>query len=225
VAPLLGAGGGTLSEHGSKEVVAAYGIPVSRDVLCTSAAEAARAAAAIGFPVVVKACAPDLPHKSDAGLVRVGLTTGTQVRSAYREVVDASPVALDGVLVSEQVMGGVETVVGISSDELFGPTVMFGLGGVFVEVLGDVTFRVPPFDRDEARRMVGEVRGAPLLLGARGRPRADVTALVDAIMKVQRLAMDHAGSLAELDVNPLAVLPRGVKALDALVALHPTPAC
>jgi acetate---CoA ligase (ADP-forming) len=193
-------------------------------VLCTSAAEAARAAAAIGFPVVVKGCSAELLHKSDAGLVHLGLRSEAQVRSAHRAVIDASPVPLDGVLVSAQVTGSVETVVGVSTDELFGPTVMFGLGGVFVEVLGDVTFRVPPFDRDEARRMVAEVRGAPLLNGVRGRPAADVRALVDVIMKVQRLAVENVDTVAELDINPLAVLPRGATALDALVALHPTSA-
>ena len=123
---------------------------------------------------------------------------------------------LDGVLVCEQVVGGIETVVGVAHDELFGPVVMFGLGGVFVEVLRDVTFRVPPFSRLEARRMVEEVQGYPLLRGARGRPKADVTALVDVIMKVQRLAVDLHADLAELDINPLAVLPKGAVALDAL---------
>jgi acyl-CoA synthetase (NDP forming) len=110
----------------------------------------------------------------------------------------------------------VETVVGASQDELFGPVVMFGLGGVFVEVLEDVTFRVPPFGRDEARRMLDEVQGAALLRGARGRPKADRNALVDVIMKVQRMAMDLHAELAELDINPLAALPKGAVALDAL---------
>jgi acyl-CoA synthetase (NDP forming) len=114
------------------------------------------------------------------------------------------------------VTGGVETVVGVAQDDLFGPTVMFGLGGVFVEVLEDVTFRVPPFDRAEAMRMVQEVKGFPLLTGARGRPKADVKALVDVILKVQRLALDLSGELAELDINPLVVLPKGAVALDAL---------
>jgi acyl-CoA synthetase (NDP forming) len=120
------------------------------------------------------------------------------------------------VLVCEQVTGGVETVLGVAHDDLFGPVVMFGLGGVLVEVLGDVAFRIPPFGRDEARRMIEELRGYPLLNGARGRPRADVTALVDVIMKVQRLAVDLHADLAELDINPLAVLRRGAVALDAL---------
>ncbi|MBV8560822.1 MAG: acetate--CoA ligase family protein, partial [Acidimicrobiia bacterium] len=108
------------------------------------------------------------------------------------------------------------TVVGVTRDELFGPVVMFGLGGVFVEVLKAVTFRVPPFGRDEARRMLGEVQGAALLRGVRGRPKVDHAALADVIMRVQRMAMDLHAELSELDINPLAALPKGAVALDAL---------
>jgi acyl-CoA synthetase (NDP forming) len=232
VAPLLGgppsatAGGGkALSEHDSKAVLAAYGIRTTRDTLCHSPAEAARAADALGYPVVMKVSSPDLLHKSDAGLVRVGVSSPAEVKRTYRELLGAAVAAdrdahVEGVLVCEQISGGVECVVGVSTDELFGPVVMFGLGGVFVEVLGDVTFRVPPFRRDEAARMVAEVQGAKLLEGARGAKAADVRALVDTIMKVQRLAVDNAATIAELDINPLVVLPRGqgAVALDALVA-------
>src|SRR5262249_6072050 len=123
----------------------------------------------------------------------------------------------DGVVVCETVEGGVETAVGVSRDPLFGPVVMVGLGGVFVEVLRDMSFRVPPFDRGEAGRMVRELKGFPLLDGARGQKPADVGALVDVIMNVQRLAMDLAGDVRELDINPLIVRPRGAVALDALV--------
>ena len=204
-----------LSELESKQVLAAYGIPITHDVLVTSEKEAVRAAEAVGFPVVMKASSRDLQHKSDAGLVAVGVSSPKKVRAMYASMMEEAPDA-DGVLVCEQVDGGVETVVGVAQDELFGPVVMFGLGGVFVEVLRDVTFRVPPFRRDEARRMVEEVQGYPLLRGARGRPKADVTALVDVIMRVQRLAVDLHADLAELDINPLAVLPKGAVALDAL---------
>jgi acyl-CoA synthetase (NDP forming) len=121
------------------------------------------------------------------------------------------------VLVCETVNDGVETVVGVAPDPLFGPVVMVGLGGVFVEVLEDVSFRVPPFGRDEAERMVRELRGFPLLRGARGAKPSDLGALVDAIMKVQRLAMELAHDVRELDINPLIVRPRGAVALDALV--------
>ncbi len=219
VAPLLARADGptTLSEHDSKAVVAAYGIPVTDDRLCSSPAEAVRAAAGIDGPVVMKACSPALAHKSDQGLVVTDVTSAADVRRTWAELVDRSPVDLDGVLVCPTAGPGVECVVGVSPDELFGPVVMFGLGGVLVEVLGDVTFRVPPFDRAEARRMVGEVQGFPLLTGARGRPQADLTALVDVIMKVQRLAVDHADTIAEVDLNPLLVGPDGAVALDALV--------
>jgi acetate---CoA ligase (ADP-forming) len=213
--------GTTLSEHRSKQLLATYGIPVTDDVLAGSSAEAARAASSIGYPVVMKVSSPDLAHKSDLGLVRVGLGSSTEVKRTYQELLATAEAAdpgaeVEGVLVSEMVRGGVETVVGVSHDELFGPVVMFGLGGVFVEVFGDVTFRVPPFDRAEAERMVREVKGFALLRGARGGPKADVRALVDVIMRVQRLAVDHADTLRELDINPLVVRPEGAVALDAL---------
>jgi acyl-CoA synthetase (NDP forming) len=220
--------GSTLSEHASKQVLKAYGIKPSRDVLCQSAAEAARAASSFDGPVVMKACGADLTHKSDLGLVKVGVVGPKNVRAAFDELLRGARRAVgrggdvDGVLVCEQVSGGVEMVVGLSHDELFGPVVMVGFGGVFVEVFGDVAFRVPPFDEAEARRMVGELRGYPLLEGVRGAKAADVDALIDVIMKVQRLAMDCSDAseqvgLAELDINPLVVRRRGAVALDALV--------
>ncbi len=203
----------TLSEHDSKQLLAAYGIPVTREEVVTSAAAAVKAAAALGDAVVLKVASADIAHKSDIGGVRVGVSGAGAVRQAYKELAALG----DGnVLVSEMVTGGVECVVGVSQDDLFGPVVMFGLGGVFVEVFEDVSFRVPPFDKAEAARMVDEVRGSALLRGARGRPKGDVKALVDTIMKVQRLAVDNAATLAELDINPLVVREKGVVALDAL---------
>lgn len=218
---LVGASDGALSEHSSKRVLVSYGIPVTPDTLVTNPAEAARAAAALGAPAVLKVCSPDLLHKSDLGLVRVGVdpaeveaVTGELLERAHEVGGEAR---LEGVLVSPLVTEGVECVVGVAQDDLFGPVVMFGLGGVFVEVLEDVTFRVPPFDRDEAHRMIRELRGFPLLEGARGAPAADLDALVDVILKVQRLALDLADDIAELDINPLIVGSGGVVALDALV--------
>ncbi|TMM14974.1 MAG: acetate--CoA ligase family protein [Actinobacteria bacterium] len=219
--PLLRAGE-ALSEHSSKEVLAAYGIPVTCEVLATSAAQAVRAAADLGPSVVMKISSPELPHKADLGLVELGVTGAGAVRTTYARLLEragaAAPgAAVEGVLVSELVTDGTEAVLGVADDELFGPTVMLGIGGVFVEVLQDVTFRVPPFDRGEARRMVSELRGSALLTGARGRQAADTAALVDAIMRVQRLAVDLAGEVAELDINPLVVRAKGAVAVDALV--------
>jgi acyl-CoA synthetase (NDP forming) len=212
---ILGAGTGALSEYDSKQLLATYGIPVTEERLCTSRKEAVKAAEAIGYPVVLKVSSEKILHKSDLGLVRVGVTSEKKVRAIYDELMEAK--GADGVLVSEQIEPGVETVVGIAQDDLFGPTIMFGIGGVFLEVLKDVTFRVPPFDRAEATRMIEEVRGFPLLRGARGRRKADVRALVDVIMKVQRLAVDLHDEVAELDINPLVALPKRAVALDALV--------
>jgi acyl-CoA synthetase (NDP forming) len=215
--------GAALSEWRSKQVLAAYGIRSSRDVLCTSAAQAVKAAASLGGPVVMKVSSPDLLHKSDLGLVRVGVVGPKEVRATYGELerraraAGGRDVRLDGVLVSELVTGGVETVVGVSQDPLFGPVVMVGLGGILVEVLGDVTFRVPPFGEDQAAAMLDELAGARLLDGVRGAKPADRAALVDVIMKVQRLALDLADEIGELDVNPLVVRPRGAVALDALI--------
>jgi acetate---CoA ligase (ADP-forming) len=212
-----------LSEHASKQLLKAYGVRSTRDVLCGSAAQAVEAAKRIGFPVVMKVSSPDLTHKSDLGLVLVGVESARDVRAVYDGLMRKARRAggkaarIDGVLVCETVSGGVETVVGVSHDPLFGPVVMVGLGGVLVEVLRDVSFRVPPFGADEAGRMVRELQGYPLLEGARGRKPADVDALVDVIMNVQRLAMDLAGDVRELDINPLIVRPRGAVALDALV--------
>ncbi|MHB8340778.1 MAG: acetate--CoA ligase family protein, partial [Mycobacteriales bacterium] len=173
-------------------------------------------------PVVCKANAVGLAHKSELGLVRIGLTTAGQVRAAYADIAAraaAAGIDLSGQLVMEQASGGVETVVGCHHDEVFGPVVTVGLGGVFVEVLRDVSVRVPPFDREEARRMVAELRGASLFTGVRGRPAADTDALVDAILAMQRIAVELGTGIAECEVNPLLVLPagRGALALDALI--------
>ena len=200
--------GQALSEHRSKAVLAAYGIPVTREVLATSAARAVRAAADLGPRVVMKISSPDLAHKADLGLVEVDVAGAREVRAAYGRLLEragagAPAAVVDGVLVSELVTGGTETVLGVADDELFGPTVMLGLGGVFVEVLrrrhlpgASVRPSRGPPDGDRAQ-------GVALLTGARGRPAADLGALVDVIMRVQRLAVDLAGEVAELDINPL----------------------
>ncbi|MGA4539933.1 acetate--CoA ligase family protein [Uniformispora flossi] len=214
--------GKPLSEHSAKQLLRTYGIRVPREQLVTSAAAAVRAAGLIGYPVVMKACAPQLPHKSDLGLVKLGLRSASQVRDAYREIVDAArdngAGRLEGVLVCQQVDKGVEMVVGISHDELFGPTVTVGLGGIFVEVFDDIAIGVPPFGPHEVRRMLGELRGLKCLQGMRGQPPADLDALVDVVMRVQRMALELGDDLAELDINPLMVMPRGggTVALDAL---------
>lgn len=169
----------------------------------------------------MKASGPRLAHKTELGLVKVGLTSASQVRDAYRELTDIArheSVDLDGVLVCQMIDRGVEMMVGVTHDALFGPTVTVGLGGVLVEVLHDTAVRVPPFGERDARDMLGELRGRALLEGVRGGPPVDVDALVEVVLRVQRMALELGDDLTELDVNPLVVLGRGqgAVALDAL---------
>ncbi|WP_326589671.1 acetate--CoA ligase family protein [Streptomyces sp. NBC_01294] len=213
--------GQQLSEHAAKQLLRAYGIRVPREQLVTSAAAAVRAAGLVGYPVVMKASGPQLGHKTELGLVKIGLTSASQIRDAYRELTDIARyenVPLDGILVCQMVERGVEMVVGVTQDDLFGPTVTVGLGGVLVEVLHDAAVRVPPFGEDQARAMLTELRGHALLEGVRGAPPADVDALVEVILRIQRMALELGDELSELDINPLMVLPRGqgAVALDAL---------
>lgn len=216
--------GADLTEFESKRLAAAYGIPVTREELASDADEAVRLARSIGFPVVMKIQSPDIPHKTEAGGVRVGVPDESAGRAAFEEIVAnakayAPQAAIEGVLVQEMVSGGTELILGVNNDPLFGPAVMVGLGGVFAEVMKDVSFRLAPIARSEAESMLKELRGFALLDGARGRPKADVSAATDALMRLSALAVDLREFLAELDINPLAVLPagRGVRALDALV--------
>ena len=184
------------------------------------------AARGIGYPVALKIDSPDILHKTDAGLVRLGLRDEAAVRAAYAAVTAAAaksaPQArVAGVLVQEMVTGGVEVIAGVSYDSQIGPMLLVGSGGVTVEVYGDVARRRCPIGHTEALEMIDEVKGAKLLRGFRGRPPADVDALADALVRVSHLAVHLRGQLSELDINPLMVLPvgQGVKAADALVVL------
>ncbi|MEB4209750.1 acetate--CoA ligase family protein [Mycobacterium sp. 94-17] len=214
----------TLDEVAAKELLRGYGIPCVEEYVAASAGEATRAVDRLGGLAVLKVLSPDIAHKSDLGLVRVGVTTA-QAADAYQHLMnraaEVAPAAtLRGVVVQAMVTDPVaEAIVGISRQEPFGPVVMFGLGGIFVEVFADVAFGVPPFTRAWAERMVMGVRSAKLLSGARGRPRGDVGSVVNVLLNIQRLALDLGDDIAELDVNPLMVLPEGggVVAVDGLV--------
>ncbi len=213
-----------LSEHYAKKVLADYGIPVTNEELVQTPDQAVSAATRIGYPVAVKIASADIPHKTEAGGVRIGISGDEALKMACREI-QASVVAhapkahLDGLLVQAMVSGAVEVILGTVRDEQFGPTIMFGLGGIHAEVLKDVSFRVLPITRSEAHDMVREIRAFAILDGARGKPKADVEALVDAILRLGALAMDLHDSVAEVDINPLFVLPQGqgVVAGDALI--------
>lgn len=203
-----------------------YGVRVARSRLSRTPAEAAQATEEIGYPVALKIESPAIRHKTEAKALRLDVNGRQEVLRAFQEIVTearrhAPEADLHGVLVQEMVRDGTEVVVGVHHDAQFGPVVMVGLGGIFVEVLEDVSFRAVPLSREDAEQMLAELRGARVLEGVRGRPPADVPALVDAVLAVSRLAADAAGEIAELDVNPLLVLPagRGAVAVDALMVL------
>ena len=215
-----------LSESESKQLIAAWGVPTSLEVVAKDAEGAVKAAEKIGYPVVLKSDSSDIPHKTEAGVVRLNLRNADEVRAAHAAILSnakqhAPKATLNGVLVQEMVSGGVEVIVGVSYDAQLGPTLLFGTGGVMVEVYQDVAMRHCPITPTEAHDMIAEVKGAKLLQGFRGKPACDIDALADVLVKVSHLAVNLNGALAELDINPLLVLPKGqgVKAVDALVAL------
>lgn len=213
-----------VGEAEARRILAEAGLPMVASRLCTTAGHATEAAAALGFPVALKIASPDIAHKSDVGGVALDLETPDAVAEAFAAVIDktrgACPRArVDGVLVSPMVRDGVEMILGVQHDPTFGPVVMCGLGGVFVEILADTSFRPAPFDDAEAHRMLRELQGYPLLAGARGRPPADVDALAAALAALSRFAAAHAERLESAELNPVAVRPagQGVIALDALL--------
>lgn len=213
-----------VSEYAAKRVLAAYGIPVTREELAASRDEALAIAARIGYPLAIKVQSPDISHKTEARAVRLGIASDAELASAYDEVLRNAKAykanaVIEGVLVQEMLKGGVEAILGVTNDPLFGPAVMFGLGGIFAEVLKDVAFRLAPVTPAVAREMIEEIKGYPVLAGARGRAPADVEALADAIVRLSALAVDLKDHVAELDINPLFVMEkgRGVKAADALI--------
>lgn len=213
-----------VSEYAAKRVLAAYGIPVTREELATSNEQALAIARRIGYPVAIKVQSPDISHKTEAKAVRLALASDAELRAAYDDVLANAKAykpgaRIEGVLVQEMLGGGTEVILGVTADPLFGPAVMFGLGGIFAEVLKDVSFRLAPVTPSMAREMIEEIKGYPVLAGARGRPPADIDALADAIVRLSALAIDLRGHVAELDINPLFVMARGngVKAADALI--------
>jgi acyl-CoA synthetase (NDP forming) len=213
-----------VAEHDAKRILAEYGINVTREELARTKEQALSAAQRVGYPVALKVQSADILHRTEAKAVRLGIASDGELAAAFDDVLrnarDYKPDArIDGVLVQEMVTGGVEAILGVVNDPLFGPAVMFGLGGIFAEVLKDITFRLAPVTLSAAREMIAEIKGYPVLAGARGKPPADTAALADAIVRVSALATDLEAELAELDVNPLFVMDKGkgVKAADALI--------
>ena len=223
--PALPAGPATLDEHASKGLLAAAGIPVTRDVLLLIGVTAQDRAPP--FPLAVKIVSRDILHKSDIGGVRLNVANAAQLADAIAAVTanarSAAPDAqLSGVLLSEMVAGGVEAIVGVVNDACFGPVVAFGIGGVMAEAVRDMAYRIAPFDASEARSMIDELRMRALFDGLRARPASDLDAVAGILARVSELAWQLRDRLAELDINPLIVMPKGAGAIaaDALVVLR-----
>ncbi|HUA51456.1 MAG TPA: acetate--CoA ligase family protein [Candidatus Sulfotelmatobacter sp.] len=218
---------GPISEHVALGLLKRAGVPVVETRLAATAEEAAAAARGLGFPVAVKLASPDVLHKTELGGVALDLGSEAAVREAFAAIVARAKAAapraqIEGCLVAPMVKGGTEVVLGIHRDPVFGPVVMFGLGGIFVEALRDVTFRVAPIDHAEARRMIGEIKAFPVLGGLRGRPPADLEALADALVVLSRFAVAHGDALESVDLNPVLVgaVGKGALALDAAMILR-----
>jgi len=213
-----------LLETEAKIVCKEYGIPVTRFELAKQEGDAVKLAERIGYPVVLKIVSPDIIHKSDIGGVKVNLKNATEVRTAYKQILanvkQRSPKAqICGILVQEMAAECTEIIVGAIKDPQFGPAVMFGLGGVFVEVLKDVTFRIAPITKKEAYEMICEVKAYPLLKGYRNMPEADIDAIVAILLNASRLVMEHS-EIKELDLNPIIVYEHGAKTVDARIILE-----
>jgi acyl-CoA synthetase (NDP forming) len=220
------AAGEVLTEREAKAVLAAYGVPVVAEQLATDADAAVAAAEAAGYPVVLKVESPALPHKTEAGVIRLGLGGPDAVRDAFAEVMAnarrAAPGApIHGVLVQPMVPAGIEMVVGARRDPLFGPTVLVGMGGILVELLRDTAVALAPVSHREARAMLAGLRGARLLSGFRNLPPVDLDALAGIVQRVSELAADHADRIAEIDVNPVICAGPRLVAVDALIGLSP----
>jgi acetyltransferase len=220
----LHAAGARVTEREAKAVLAAYGFPVTRERLATSPDDAVVHARQIGGAVALKVESPDITHKTEAGAIRLNVAGDEQVRSAYGAVTSAArrhaPEArLNGVLVQEMAPAGVEMMLGLVADPAFGPIVAAGLGGIYVEVLKDVAYRAAPVTLRQAAEMVGELRSAKILDGARGMPPRDRQTLIDLIVRLSWFAHDFRAEIVELDLNPVIVLERdaGARVVDALI--------
>ena len=213
------------NEAGAKEVLARIGVPVLPERICTSAEQAVMAASTLGFPVVMKILSDDIPHKTEVGGVLLNLTDGEAVAQGFAELMRRAravkPEArLDGVLIAPMVTGGVETIIGVQRDPIFGPMVMFGLGGISVELFRDVAFASAPLTPERAEALITSVRGARLLDGWRGAPALDKRALVAALCKVSEFAVAHQDQVESIEINPFLVKAESAFALDALIAMR-----
>ena len=213
----------SLLETEAKELLKEYGIPVPDFKLIKSEDEIARLAKEINFPIVMKIVSPDIIHKTDAGGVKVGVKDEEEARMTYQEIISKAikykkKAKISGVIVYHMVPQGTEIIIGMMKDPHFGPVIMFGLGGIFVEVLKDISFRILPIEEIDAREMIAEIKGYEILKGARGNPPRDIRAIKEVLMKVSKLTMENP-EINEIDLNPIFVFEKGLQVVDARMIL------
>lgn len=211
-----------LSEHEGKKLIAKYGVPILREKVAKDKEEAVRIAGEIGYPVVMKIDSKDILHKSDCGCVKLNIKNAYQVAEAYdlilNNAISAYPNAeIGGILMQKMADLGTEIIIGVSNDPSFGPAILVGLGGIFVEVFKDTVLNLAPVSRDEAKEMIDSLKGAKMLKGYRGKAHCDIEALVDVVMSISKMAAENKDNLLELDINPVFVYEKGVCAVDTVV--------
>ncbi|WP_045573115.1 acetate--CoA ligase family protein [Desulfosporosinus sp. I2] len=218
-----------LSEHATKELLELYELPVTKEYVAKSAEEAVAIAEKMGYPVVMKIDSPDILHKTEAGGVAVNISSAQEVETKFLEIMERGLVynpqaKINGILIQEQVPPGVEVIIGLQRDPVLGTQIMFGLGGIFVEVLKDVVLKPVPLSRTDAHKMLEDIKGAALLKGVRGRPAVDQEALVEILLGVSQLAVESEDTLLSLDINPVTVLVegKGAKILDGVLVGNST---
>ena len=212
-----------LLEPESKELIAAFGITTARHTVTASVKEAIQAATSIGYPIVLKIVSPDISHKTDVGGVKVGIKDAEGVKAAYEEImknvnIKKPDARIEGILVEEMATPSTEVIIGGLRDPQFGPAVMFGLGGIFVEIYKDVSFRIAPLEEYDAIDMIHEIKGSKILKGFRNTEALDIATLAQTILKVSNI-MVSVEEIKEIDLNPVLVYPKGVKAVDARIIL------
>lgn len=212
-----------LYEHEAKNLVALYDMPVTQIYVVNNENDAVVAANKIGYPIVLKIISPQILHKSDAGGVIVDINNDQGIREGYKKIISNAKAykpdaEITGILVQEMAPKGTEIIVGTTTDPTFGPTIMFGLGGIFVEILKDVSFRVAPINLIDAKEMIKEIKAYKILEGARGMPPSDQNTLADILVKVSNMLME-CPEIKELDMNPILAYPDGARIVDARIIL------
>ena len=212
-----------LFEHEAKMLCSLYGVPITKIEVVKTEDAAVEAAKKIGFPIVIKIVSPQVLHKSDAGGVIVGINDEKGIREGYQKIIanikkNVPSAVIEGILVQEMAPKGTEIIIGSTVDPTFGPTIMFGLGGIFVEILKDVSFRLAPITKDDAWEMLDEIKAKKILDGARGMPKADKETIVSTLLAVSKM-LTECPEIKELDMNPIIVYEKGARAVDARIIL------